>query len=322
MGLFSKKPRTYTEESAYSWSNLVGAITTNAGYDFYDSFKGYTGEELANLGAPVLTFVLPGCEEWQVRECFLPSINEKYLPVRAREGWKETNRKESKFIKRFEEVTESLGLILSSNELDGGETFFYGKWESGRGNLFAQSGIFYKDKSGNEVLYWKTDVLTYPSFTEADLEGLLMMSVQFTQPAIFQAALMLAESPLPSSSMFVSLSRKLGYGEKFPEKLLPRPAIDIALSSMYVKAFDDRIEGIESPLVTGLGFEISDKLTNEQLSQALVVVMDAFASVFTMLEDGYINYGPKSKAPYDALTLAPGLGEELNDSRWIPITLA
>lgn len=39
-----------------------------------------------------------------------------------------------------------------------------------------------------------------------------MMSVQFNQPAIFQAALMLAESPLPSSIGFHNLSRQLAYG--------------------------------------------------------------------------------------------------------------
>lgn len=322
MGLFSRKLSTYTEKSAYSWSNMIAAISNDTSYMFYDSFKGYTGEELSNMGYSAITVMFPGFENWKFRECFLPFVNSEFMPVSRREGWQELKSGDSRFIDQFQRVAQNSGVVFMADKLPNGATLFHGRWKSGRGNTFVQSGIFYRNEKGQEVLYWKADVLTFPSFTEEDLEGIFTMSVNLTQPAIFQAALMLAESPLPSSTKFlINFSRKLGYGEGFPEKLLPRPVLDFASSTMYVKVTGEYAQAVESPFVTGLGFEISSKLTDDQLSKALVVIMDSLTNVFTIIEDGYINYGPGSPTPYDAFTLAPGLGEEIHKDRWIPISL-
>lgn len=103
---------------------------------------------------------------------------------------------------------------------------------------------------------------------------------------------------------------------------MPQPVIDYASSTAYLKAIPKEMKVIDSPFVTGVGFEISDQLTDEQLASALTIVMDSFINLFTILEDGYTNYGPASPSPYGAITLAPGLGEEEHSDRWIPITLA
>lgn len=87
MPIFSKKLKTYTEDSPHSWQNLIKAVTTNSGYEYYESYKSYSSEELSNLGATILTFILPGCEDWQIRECFLPTIKDDFLPVHRKADW-------------------------------------------------------------------------------------------------------------------------------------------------------------------------------------------------------------------------------------------
>lgn len=323
MGLFSKKLKPYTEESPYSWENLVGCLQFNSAYEYFSSYKGLTGEELASLDKSILTVFIEGCADWKIRECFLPLTHPDFLPVSHKEGWKGLGQgSNSKLMAQFQRVISGMQVTISSAELENGSTLFYGKWESGSQRPIVQSGIFYRNESGEEVLNWNIPLLSLSPLSKDDLPGFVMMATKLTQPALLQAALMLAECQFPSTAKIINLSRQLSYSEDFPAKLFPKPVVSFTMSTGYLKANVDSATFVDTDFVTELGFEISDKLTDSQLETALMTVMDALPHVLTMLEDGFINYGPESNAPYDLLTFGPGLGEETNELRWTPTTLA
>lgn len=64
----------------------------------------------------------------------------------------------------------NLGVQINSTNIEDGTTLYFGPWASKQGNRFVQSGSFYKNKKGKEILYCKSDVLTYPAFEDKDLE--------------------------------------------------------------------------------------------------------------------------------------------------------
>jgi len=322
MGLFSKKLKPYTEESPYSWDNLVGCLQFNSAYDYFATYKGLTGDDLSKLDQSILTIFIEGSADWKIRECFLPLTHPDFLPVSRKEGWRTLSKESnSKFMDQFERVTSGMDVTISSAELENGSSLFYGRWGSGNKNPFVQTGIFYRNNNGEEILSWSAPLLSISSLPKDELPGYVIMATKLTQPALLQSALMLAECTFPSTAKIMNLSRKLSYSEDFPEKLFPKPAVDYSMSSGFLKANSDTVSFVEADFVTGAGFEISDKLTDSQLQTALMTVMDALPHLFTMLEDGFINYGPESNAPFDLLTFGPGLGEEVSDVRWTPITL-
>jgi hypothetical protein len=323
MGLFSKKLKPYTEDSPYSWDNLVGCLQFNSAYEYFSMYKGLSGADLANLDESIHTVFIEGSADWKIRECFLPLTHPEFLPVSRKEGWKTLNQNSnSKLMAQFQRVISGMEVTISSAELEDGSSFFYGKWGSGNKHPFAQIGIFYRNEKGEEVLNWNAPLLSFNSLPKDELLGFVIMATKLTQPALLQSALMLAECTFPSTAKIINLSRKLSYSGDFPEKLFPKPFIDFSISSGYLKANSDTLTFVDADFVTGIGFEISDKLSDSQLQTALETVMDSFPHIFTMLEDGYINYGPESNAPFDLLTFGPGLGEETNELRWTPTTLA
>jgi hypothetical protein len=322
MGFFSKKLKSYTEQSPYSWDNVMGCLNLNSAYEYFSTYKGFSGADLAKLDKSILTVIIEGSSDWKIRECFLPLTHPDYLNVSSKEGWKNLGQdSNSKLMDQFQRVISDMDVTIMSGGLENNSSFFYGRWESGNQNPFVQTGIFYRNDKGEEVLNWEVPLLSLTSLPHDELI-FIMMATKFTQPALLQSALMLAECTFPSTAKMLNLSRKLSYSEDFPQDLFPKPFLDFSMSSSYLKAKSDTATVVDADFVTRIGFEISDKLSDSQLRTALETVMDTFPHLFTMLEDGFINYGPESNAPFDLLTFGPGLGEKITDLRWTPTTLA
>lgn len=294
MGLFSKKQQNFKSEGPYNWENLLNTLVNSSGNFYFENYPSHSVSEiLEQIGSgpkysEFYNMILPGFETWKIRENFLPLINLDFASPDNREGWKRLSANESNMISKFLTASKNLNLNLNQAEMDDGSVMFFGPWQTESGNPFIQYGYFYEDMNKNEVLYWKVDALQ--STVGFQDEGFRVESIGIHQAALFQAAFFLAENQFPSSSNLLNLGRQLTFSESFPVELMPRPVLQFQSPGVYTKAKKNQMTWIESPFVTSIGYEISNHLAEEQLSNALVVVMDTFSKILSMLEDGYLNY--------------------------------
>ncbi len=294
MGIFSKRQQNFKSEGPYNWENLLNTIYNNGGNYYFENYPSHSvSEVLEKIGSDPKYFelekmILPGFDNWEIRENFLPFINEDFASPENRDGWRSLSANESKMISKFSAATTKLNLQLTQTDSGDGSVMVFGPWQTERNNSFIQYGHFYKDTSENEVLFWKVDVL-HSTFGSEDKEFRVEQLVTH-QAALFQAAFFLAENQFPSTSKLLNLGRQLTFSENFPIKFMPRPVLQFRSPGGYAKAKKNHMIWVDSPFVTSIGYEISNQLTEEQLSNALVVVMDSFSKIFSTLEDGYLNY--------------------------------
>lgn len=325
MGLFSRKNNNVKADGPYNWINLLQNLTLCSAESYFDTFKSFSAEKIFekmgedNQRLDIYKFLFPNFENWQVRECFLPFINSDFSSP-DHKNWNRVKNNQSEFISKFIKVTQKLGINLEIAELNDGSFMYYGPWQTQRGNAFVQYGIFYENEQGEQCLYWKTDALASDITTQD--EDFNTGQFYINQPAFFQTAFFLAENPFPSSANLLNLGRQLAFSENFPSEDFPRPVLQYLNSGYYLRAKKGRVEEEASSFVTSIGYEISNKLSEENLTSALVVVMDTFAKIFDILEDGYLNYDLNQEVaeeenpiiPYEAVF---GSAKKI----WIPITL-
>ena len=301
-------------DKAFTWFNLVRALTQNLGERWFADYPMTDASEIRRHipELEAVRTVAPFADGWRFAKMFFAAD----LPT---DKWCAPSDQGQ----RIPWTSDPLGrrALSALNEL--GVTYDFDSPE-----LLAvvlDTPIAPVAALGSVVLKADSSVVlefgSYVLLSDVDLLGpdptsVMTQSVCINLPAVMQAAAHLAECPWPSTSWLVQMfDRAEAFGmESTLRSVLPRPYISIAPQQTVV--FPTSVPGEpvvvvyqDVPCAVMLGYEVRGEVSDAQLRQSLATVLDVFPKVHTMLVDSVRDGEAQQQAPLqDVLAAGDQLG--------------
>lgn len=290
-------------DDAFTWGNLIRAVQSGSAAAWFDQYPSVSGKAMLDkLVEPQFAFLresAPFLDEWRVCEPFGANCAnaaawqsyEATLDARQLSGYRYTDA----MISILDEL-EVPYFELSS----GDEIVVIFELENG---LHASSIRLYQAASGPVAEV--ANVMLAADLDMSDAGPDFLLSRFVAVPAVLQGAAYLAETPFPSSTWMMQGTRELTFPE-IPVGHRPQPFFDcVGNDPVRIPWLDaDRELTFEFPLVeTGIrfGYKIRLDLSAQELTVIFDRVLTALPKMNTILDDGFLNAGVDSAAPFQSV---------------------
>ena len=193
----------------------------------------------------------------------------------------------SRLIPRIERALKDIGIIVTRTGQSSNDEEIAGFWSNEYSLPFIQYGQIFETKDGTEYLSWCTDIFLNSkklSEQQADSWGLKI-------PALIEAMMFLAESPLNQSSISLSRSTSSIF-EGVSAERIPHPAIAFAEggAAMVVsqqKKGKLKAEYFPSPTTISACYDVCESLSDSELRTVMETLSNAFVSLSTQSVTAY-----------------------------------
>lgn len=237
------------------------------------------------------------------------------------------------------------------------KTIGVSQWKTYFGLPFDQTFRVYKNASGKEICLWSSKVLaaTRPFehitirelrdtsadetlIAEIEPESIAKGALTFGEwstkvylPTFAKGLFYLAETPFPST-VLMSFSRGVAFGEDLAPENYPRPVLINSTQAYARSVYDETDEGYLAtttimPHVVEMGWTFSTT-NDDEILDILGVITAGLARINTILDDGYLNYRTDEYSyPYDDVLLSATKfdaayiqgGDARGMSYWVPV---